>query len=73
MDANDYAGSLTPRGALGFLASMLAHTERGGGATWYNRSSSKSLLLFINLGQSRPCFGRALPVGYSDAFWPGGK
>ncbi|OXR35276.1 hypothetical protein PSUM_05160 [Pseudomonas umsongensis] len=28
MVTNDYAGNLTPRGVLGFIASMLAPTER---------------------------------------------
>ena len=38
-----------------------------------HRSSPKSLLLLTNPPESRPCFGRAPPVGYSDASWPGGK
>ncbi|MDP9688866.1 UNVERIFIED_ORG: hypothetical protein J2W82_002526 [Pseudomonas mohnii] len=31
MDVNDNAGNLTPRGALWFIASMLAPTGGGGG------------------------------------------
>ena len=30
MAVNDYAGSLTPRGVLGFIASMLAPTKDSG-------------------------------------------
>ncbi len=30
MVVNDHVGNLTPRGALRFIASMLAPTERGG-------------------------------------------
>jgi hypothetical protein len=41
MDVNDNAGSLTPRGALGFIASMLAPTEDSGAHAINNDSGHR--------------------------------
>ncbi|PAM81071.1 hypothetical protein CES87_27720 [Pseudomonas sp. ERMR1:02] len=70
MGVNIGAGCLGKRGVLGFFASKLAPTGFQSGTTVPHLS-----LCFCSLIPENRALvsARALPVGYSDAFWPGGK